>query len=156
MRRLVVCSALMVAFALASSAVAAAPRYIVVSGPCLREPALLMDWSENHAFLLALLEAPPASGGTRALGQRPRYGIALFWGTPAKRPPTRPADANQRGWFYPAHRRRPAVVDVLFDGVPRRAPTRALAILAPWGADAFGRMSRRFRGYCAARPPRAG
>jgi hypothetical protein len=47
----------------------------------------------------------------------------------------RPGQANQRGWFYPAHGAAPAVFAVMVDGTerPRLAPRRALSILARHG-----------------------
>jgi hypothetical protein len=126
--------AVVMALVLVPPAGAAAPRYILVSGPCLSEPVLLERWSENGAFLSSLVVAPRVTRA-RAVRQRPRLDLALFWGVPAKPPPTRPRDANQHGWFYPAHGRRAALVDVMVDGirVPRRVPADVLAILAKHG-----------------------
>jgi len=128
------CSAIVTALVLAPQAGAAAPRYILVSGPCLSEPVLLESWSENGTLLSALVAAPRVKG-IRAVRHRQRLDLALFWGTPAEQPPTRPSDANQHGWFYPAHGRRAALVDIMVDGVRvlRRAPARALAVLAKHG-----------------------
>ena len=44
----------------------------------------------------------------------------------------RPSQANQHGWFYPAHQRQPAVINVMVGGamVPRLAPAAALRIFA--------------------------
>jgi hypothetical protein len=113
---------------LASSASAAAPRYVFVTGDCVAEPVLLADWAENHALLLVFADSPRVR--LRALRGRPRLRLSLFWGADSERP-TRPGDANQFGWFYPAHSGRPAVLDIARG--PRRASARALAILARHG-----------------------
>jgi len=112
---------------------AAAPRYILVSGPALHRPVTLGDWTENLAFLSSLLRADrPAAGWTP---KRPRYNLALFWGVPATPVPTRPNEASQHGWFYPATGSRPAVVKMLLSGrdFPRVAPRETLRILARHG-----------------------
>jgi hypothetical protein len=133
-RFIALCSAVVTALVLVASAGAAAPRYILVSGACLPEPALLDSWHENGVFFSALVGAPRVTR-MRAVRRRPRLDLALFWGAPVVRPPTRPSDAGQHGWFYPADGRRTALVDIMVDGVraPRRAPARALAILAEYG-----------------------
>jgi hypothetical protein len=125
-----------VALVLAAPAQAAAPRYILVSGPALARPVLLPSWNENGALLAALVHAPRVTGRVaRGLTRRPRLDLALFWGWPERPRPTRPSQANQHGWFYPARRGRPAVVDVLVNGVrvPRIVPARPLRILARHG-----------------------
>jgi hypothetical protein len=117
---------------LATPVQAAAPNYIMVSGPGLARPVLLSDWNENHELLLAVVGAPRVKG---SLVRRPRLDLALFWAWQGQPRPTRPSQANQHGWFYPADRSRPAVIDVMSDGkrIPRRAPARLLAILARHG-----------------------
>jgi hypothetical protein len=121
------------AFALVAPARAAAPNYILVSGPGLHRPALLGNWAENGDLLSALVYAPHAR--RNVLRGQPRLDLALFWGWSGRPLPTRPGEANQHGWFYPARRSRPAVVDLLVDGwlVPRIAPARVLRILARHG-----------------------
>jgi hypothetical protein len=124
------------ALALVSSAAAAAPNYIFVSGPGLKEPVLLANWSENGDLLSALVTAPKANRAVvHGLARRPRFLLAEFWAWGDHPRPTRPSQANQRGWFYPAHRRQPAVFKVMVDGTmaPRLASARALAILARHG-----------------------
>jgi hypothetical protein len=125
-----------VALLLASPAAAAAPNYILVSGPGLARPVLLGNWDENLALLSALVNAPRAGRTVvHGLAGRPRFLLAEFWGWGEQPAPTRPNQANQRGWFYPAHRRQPAVFKVTVDGTnaPRLAPARALEILAGHG-----------------------
>ena len=100
----------LVALVVGDPAQAAAPRYILVSGPGLDRPVLMGDWDENLRFLVALLPARPVHGFTAA--GRPRYDLAMFWGVPAKPVPTRPADSGQHASFYPAVGKRPAVVDL--------------------------------------------
>ena len=117
------------ALVLASPIQAAAPRYILVSGPGVARPVLLANWSENGALLAALVNARKASDETvRGLGDRPRLRLGLFWGWSAKPRPTRPSQANQMGWFYPSWRSQPPVIDLLVNGVrvPRIAPARVL------------------------------
>jgi hypothetical protein len=131
--------ALAVAAVLATSASAAAPRYILVSGPGLERPVVLSSWSENHALLISVANAPRAKRAhVRGLARRPRFHLAEFWGPPAERPPTRPSEANQHGWFYPAHRGRPAIVRLTVEGtmIPRIAPAKMLRILARHGVPA--------------------
>jgi len=128
--------ALAAALVLAAPAEAAAPRYILVSGPGLERPLLLPNWGENGELLADLVNAPKVTRAVaRGLSMRRRLDLALFWGWPDRPRPTRPIQANQHGWFYPAQRGRPAVVDVMVDGarVPRVAPARTLRILARHG-----------------------
>jgi hypothetical protein len=123
-------------FVLASPVEAAAPRYILISGPGLTQPVRLANWNENHALLLALVGAPRAKASVvRGLGRRPRLDVALFWRWPERQPPTRPRRADQHGWFYPARASEPAVFDLLVNGirVPRIAPVSTLRILARHG-----------------------
>ena len=124
------------ALVLASSIEATAPRYILVSGPGLARPVLLASWAENRRLLSALANAPRAKGETvRRLSERPALRLGLFWGWPAKPRPTRPYQANQEGWFYPASGSEPPVVDLPVNGasVPRIAPARVLRIFARHG-----------------------
>jgi hypothetical protein len=121
---------------LAAPVKAAAPRYILVSGPGLPQPVRLANWNENHALLLALVDAPRAKASVvRRLGRRSRLDVALFWRWPERKPPTRPRGADQHGWFYPAHGSEPAVFDLLVNGVriPRVAPVSTLRILGRHG-----------------------
>jgi hypothetical protein len=117
----------------ASPAQAAAPKYILVSGPRLERPILLDDWNENLALLSAVAESPRARGrAVRGLARRPRFDLAEFWVWGYDLPPTRPREADQHGSFYPAHRSKPPVVVLRVDGrkIPRLVPTEALTILA--------------------------
>jgi hypothetical protein len=117
------------AVALAAPAWAAAPNYILVSGPGLQRPVLLGNWDENGSFLAALVDAPRAP---RPPAGARRFDLAMFWGWGGRPRPTRPGAANQHGWFYPGHGARRAVVDAMVDGVrmPRIAPAATLRILA--------------------------
>jgi hypothetical protein len=121
--------AALVALVAAGSARAAAPRYILVSGPGLPKPVLLANWQENLRFELAAANAPRARPS--ATLHRPRYDLALFWGWTDEMVPTRPTDANQHGWFYPALVGRRALIDLMVNGVraPRVAPVELLVIL---------------------------
>jgi hypothetical protein len=132
-RVLAVVAIMVTAAVLVTPAQAAAPRYILVSGPGLRHPVLLPNWSENLVFLTSLLPATrPAPGWQRG---RPRFDLALFWGVPAKPVPTDPKQASQHGSFYPADGDRRAVVKLTLSGryVPRVATRKALRILARHG-----------------------
>ena len=67
---LVVAMAAMVV--LAAPAQAAAPNYILVTGPGLPRPVLLANWTENLDLLLAVANAPKASRTTvQGLARRP-------------------------------------------------------------------------------------
>jgi hypothetical protein len=121
---------------LASPVEAAAPNYILISCPGPKQPVLLANWSENHALLIALVNAPRAKANVvRGLARRPRCELAEFWAWGDRPRPTRPSQANQHGWFYPARRAQPAIFELMVDGtkVPRIAPAKALKILARHG-----------------------
>ena len=136
MRRLVAVSVLALAAAvLPVSATAAAPHYILVSGPTLKRPALLSVWKENHSLLLSILEAAPVKRPTAEASRRPRFDIALFWAWSASPPPTSPRMGDQHGSFYPAFRGRRAVIRLTVGGIDRLkiAPRLTLAILARHG-----------------------
>jgi hypothetical protein len=132
-RILVPIAALLAAGVVAVPAQAAAPRYILVSGPELQRPATLGNWTENLAFVTSLLHARRPTQGWR--DNRPRYDLAFFWGVPATPIPTRPNEANQHGWFYPATGGRRAVVKMRVSGkdFPRVATPETLRILARHG-----------------------
>jgi hypothetical protein len=135
-RASVVAAVSALALVLALPAEAAAPNYILVSGPQLAQPILLGDWNENLRLLSSVANAPRARGAAvRGLARRPRLDLAEFWGYSLPSPPTRPSDATQHGWLYPAHRSRPAVVVLMVDGskVPRLVPVQARRIFARHG-----------------------
>jgi hypothetical protein len=115
---------------------AAAPNYILVSGPGLQQPVLLDDWSENAQLLLAIGQGRRAKrAALRGLARRPRYDLAEFWNWNFLPAPTDPREATQHARFYPARGRKPAIITAMVDGkrVPRIASPRALAILAGHG-----------------------
>jgi hypothetical protein len=126
----------LVPFVLAVPASAAAPHYILVSGPTLKRPALLPNWRENHSLLLAILEATPAQERVpnRPL-RRPRFDVALFWVWSSPTAPKRPRAGDQHGSFYPAYRTHPALIRLTVSGIDRLkiAPPIALKILARHG-----------------------
>src|ERR671935_2689706 len=102
---------------LAVPAQAAAPNYILVSGPGLEQPVVLDDWSENGQLLVAIGNGPRAKrAALRGLARRPRFDLAEFWGWNALPAPTDPREATQHGWFYPVHGRKPALFKVMADG----------------------------------------
>jgi hypothetical protein len=124
-------AAVAVGLVLAATAAAAAPTYILVSGPSLPRPVLLASRNENLDFMLAIAEAPTADEATeRRLVGRPRLDLALFWNWSRQPPPTARDEASQHAWFYPAYRGQPAVINLLY---PRLAGGGALRILARHG-----------------------
>lgn len=124
--------ALIAALALAAPAAAAAPNYILVSGPGLKRPVMLDDWAENLRLVIATVDAPVAKDTvTRSLSRRPSFDLALFWAWGDRPRPTRPGAASQHGSFYPAHRSQPAVIDLTGD--LRLASRRVLRILGRHG-----------------------
>jgi hypothetical protein len=135
MRRIVVCvltvvSIVLMAAVVAIDAHAAAPRYILVSGPGLQRPVVLGNWRENLAFLIGSLPGKRPEPDWRT--DRPRYDLALFWDLAAKPVPTDPRKTSQHGWFYPAFGSRGAVLKLMISGQdrPRVATREALRILA--------------------------
>lgn len=94
---------------------------------------LLANWSQNGALLSSLVNAPFAPRSVvQGLKRRSGLRIAEFWDWGGRPRPTRPSEANQYGWFYPAERGHVAVFALMVNGTnaPRLAPTRALRILA--------------------------
>jgi hypothetical protein len=130
-RRFLPLAAALAALFAVAPAHAAAPNFILVSGPGIKHPILLGNWNENLALLGALVNAPTAKGNAlRQLARRPRFDLAEFWGWSAYPHPTRPSDANQHGWLYPAHRSKPAVIVLMVNGsrAPRLLPTKVREI----------------------------
>jgi hypothetical protein len=121
---------------LAAPASAAAPNYIVISGPGLARPIVLGNWKENLALLIAVANAHKANGiTTRGLAHRPRFDLAEFWAWSGRPRPTSARGANQHGQFYPAHGAQPAVIVMTAGGItaPRFAPAAVLEILTRHG-----------------------
>ena len=132
-RATVLVAALAAVLVLAPPVHAAAPNYILVSGPGLERPIVLGNWGENLALLSALVNAPRAKGTVvLALARRPRFDLAEFWDWGSRPRPTQPSQANQHGWFYPAHRSKPPVIVLMVNGYrfPRLVPTAVVKILA--------------------------
>jgi hypothetical protein len=132
-RRFVPLLAAVAALLAAAPAQAAAPNYILVSGPGIKHPILLGNWNENLVVLTALVDAPTAKGSAvRELARRPRFDLAEFWGWSGRPRPTRPSQANQHGWLYPAHNAKPAVIVLMVNGtrIPRLLPARVREIFA--------------------------
>jgi len=125
-----------IALALAAPASAAAPNYILVSGPTLAHPILLGNWSENLRLLVAVGDSPRARGTAIShLSARPRLDLAEFWAWGTRPPPTNPARASQHGSYYPARGARPAVIVLMVSGVdvPRRLSSRVRSIFLRHG-----------------------
>jgi hypothetical protein len=132
-RRVVPLLAVLASLLAVAPAQAAAPNYILVSGPGIKHPILLGNWDENLALLGALVNAPTAKvSAVRHLARRPRFDLAEFWGWSGLPRPTRPSQANQHGWLYPAHGAKPAVIVLMVNGtrVPRLLPARVREIFA--------------------------
>ena len=129
--------ALALALVAAVPALAAAPPYIMVSGPKLAKPVLLSDWSENLALLTAADASPRAKAvNLRGLATRPHLDLALFWGWSLDSPaPTKATDASTHGTFYPTYRGHPALVRMRPDGddSTRVASAKVLKIFARHG-----------------------
>jgi hypothetical protein len=126
-------AALATVLVLASPVHAAAPNFILLSGPGLKRPILLGNWGENGALLSALVNVARAKRSVvRGLAGRPRFDLAEFWGWGGKPRPTRPSQANQHGWFYPGQSSKPPVIVLMVNGYrfPRLVPTTVLKILA--------------------------
>jgi hypothetical protein len=135
-RALVLVPFVVATLVLASPVQAAAPNYILVSGPSLARPVLLANWAENGALLSALANAPRARRDTvRNLARRPRFDLAEFWGWSGRPRPTQPSQTHQHDWFYPAHRSQPPLSKVMTNGVEvlRLVPAQALKIFARHG-----------------------
>jgi hypothetical protein len=131
-RRVVPFLAVLASLLAAAPAHAAAPNYILVSGPGIRHPILLGNWDENLELLGALVDARVAKGSAvRHLARRPRFDLAEFWGWSGLPRPTRASQASQHGWLYPAHGAKPAVIVLMVNGtrVPRLLPPRVREIL---------------------------
>lgn len=122
-----------VALVIATAAIAAAPRLILVDQGGLELPVVLADWSENGTFLSEWLRARPVAG--RSLKGRPSYRLSFMWGPfwsdfVASRESlraVRPSDTEFHGWFWPAWRGRPALVDPdhgVLVGARRATPTQ--------------------------------
>jgi hypothetical protein len=125
------------ALAVVAPAEAAAPDYIMVTGPGLAQPVLLDSLQENFELMLATANrgAGVPQRTAKGLSKRTRYRLWLFWGWGRATPPTDPTEASQRGSFYPARRRQRAVIVLRVDGItiPRFAPPQVLAILGRHG-----------------------
>jgi hypothetical protein len=125
----------------ASTADAAAPRVILVSGPPLQRPIVISNWSENGAFFSAAAH----SIGTRRPGltARPSFRLSFFWGpgwneyvdSGGSLRAICPCQTQYHGRFWPAYRTAPAVIDLghgYYTGA-RLAPGKVLGILRRHG-----------------------
>lgn len=124
----------------ASSAGAAVPRIVILSGKPLEHQVVLSDWLEISRVLSGVMAARPAPRAQ--LADRPRLRFSMFWGpvwneylASGKRATAlRPRQADSFGHFYPAWRRRPALLDLPWYGRwPRAVPASSLAILGRSG-----------------------
>jgi hypothetical protein len=132
-RAVTVAAVLALALVFALPADAAAPNYILISGPRLEHPVLLADWNENLDLMSALIGAPRAKGrAIQGLRRRPSFDLAEFWAWTLQTPPTQPSEATQHGRLFPAHGRKPAVIRLMVNGhsFPRLLPRSVREILA--------------------------
>jgi hypothetical protein len=145
--------ALLGALTLSAGASAAAPWWIMVSGPGLRQPVLLgLTESQKIMQSVAYGDRVP----TRQLAQRPHFLLSLFWEDEnSTEPPTDVTAANQRGWFYPAYGERPAAF-VVVRSIPgyapasrRRAASEMLTILRRHGVPTRCAIKRDYLRACA-------
>jgi hypothetical protein len=128
----------------AGTATAAAPRIVIISGGSLPHQVVISDWER----IFVLVQEVNAHGHAMARAQlraRPKLTLSLFWGpawndflAAGNSPATlRPAQADQRGSFYPAWHGHPAAIDLPWSGPwPRLVPAKALAILRRYGVPA--------------------
>jgi hypothetical protein len=128
----------------AGTATAAAPRIVIISGGSLPHQVVISDWER----IFVLVQEVNAHGHAMARTQlraRPQLTLSLFWGpawndflAAGNSPATlRPAQADQRGSFYPAWHGHPAAIDLPWSGPwPRLVPAKALAILRRYGVPA--------------------
>ena len=125
----------------AGTASAAAPRIVIVSGAPLQHQVVISSW-ERIAALVQQINAYGHAVPRSRLAARPKLAVSMFWGpawndfiAAGKAPASlRPAQADQRGAFYPAWHGRPAAMDLPWAGTwPRLVQANALAILERYG-----------------------
>jgi hypothetical protein len=99
----------------------AEPEIIIFHGGALARPIAITAWRENHLLLLTQEPHEPLLSGRRATNSaRPVIELALFWGvewrayatSPERLARLTPAEANQRGRFFPAVPGEHALIDV--------------------------------------------
>jgi hypothetical protein len=128
MRRLIWSIALFGLLVVAAPAEAAAPRYIMVSGPGLVQPVTLANWRQNLDVMMEIVNGDKLAPQQRAgLADRPRLRLSLFWGWGGK-PPKWPSQSNQTGWYWPASDGAPAIVATVIGG-KRDARVASLKLL---------------------------
>jgi len=139
---LIVGLVLLVTALVASPAVAAAPRLIMVYGPPLSKPIILRDWQENLTVMLKMKRTNIDPG---ELEGRSYLKMALFWGprwveyVEEGKPlgALRPEQANQHARFYPATGDEPALITLGSSKFGprsiRRVEPEALVVLARHG-----------------------
>ena len=119
MRRVaVVCALLGFAGVTATTAVAAAPRLILVDQGGLARPIVLVDWRNNGTLLVEWHRARPASRAS--IRSRPSYRLSFMWGpfwsdfVPTEKAlrALHASDTEFHGRFWPSWRGRPAVIDL--------------------------------------------
>jgi hypothetical protein len=111
-----------------TSAAAAGPPYIIVSGNGLAQPVLLDDQAANG--ILTDATQTGARGQVQRRDDRPHYDLALYWTVPplnGKSPrDLTPDQASQKGRFYPAVGNLAAVIEL--EAVPGLSPAVAAVV----------------------------
>jgi hypothetical protein len=124
----------------ASSAHAASPRIVIISGKPLERQVVISDWGKISQVVAGVAAARVAP--RTHLANRPRLTFSMFWGpkwndylsSGKSATALRPRQADQSGSFYPAWRGRPALIDLPWYGQwPRPVPASALLILKRYG-----------------------
>jgi hypothetical protein len=149
MRAALIFVAAVLALGFVTSAEAAAPRLIIVSGEPLTDPILISDAEQVFELYQSFFQSQPVERD--ALEGRRSLRLGLFWDSTLWEPYVRegrldeltPERANQVGWFYPAVGDRPALVDVPgYGSWPKLANETALGILAASGVPVHREDSR--------------
>ena len=97
---------------------AAAPRLIMISGEPLGDPILVSEAGEAFDLYGSFHEGRPVDRSR--LEGRPALRLGFFWDNALWEPYVRagrldelkPQQANQVGWFYPAIRGEPALIEI--------------------------------------------
>jgi len=103
---------------MATTAMAAAPRLILVDQGGLERPVVLADWGKNGQFLVEWHRSRPVARAS--IRSRPSYRLSFMWGpfwsdfVPTEKAlrALRASDTEFHGRFWPAWRGGPAVVDL--------------------------------------------
>ena len=103
---------------LTTTAVAAAPHIIVITGDSLSHPVVLSDWNQNNRFMASFVDGEIIK--SENLKDRPYLEVSLFWGSEWQNyvkaghslSDLNPTRGNQQGRLYLATNRAPAAVSL--------------------------------------------